>query len=366
MLYYLHHLEHFFGPLRLFRYITFRGSMALVTALLWGIWMGPKIFAALRRMKASDIVRDASVIRDLAALHASKKHVPTMGGLAILSGVCVSCLLWLKPNVYSYGALLTGLCFGFIGMADDVLKLKYRNTRGLSGRRKLLIQAVIIGLVLCILLHTTRVCDSIRQLYIPFLKTPLFTSLPIIVLFLFWFLVLAGTSHAVNLTDGLDGLAIGCALPILLVYTIIAYVTGHVHLARYLRLPYLNGVEELSILCPAVLGAGIAFLWFNAYPAEIFMGDTGSLAVGGWMGCVALMTHQAFTLVLIGLVFVVETLSVILQVFSYKTFHKRCFKMSPIHHHFELSGIAEPKIVVRFWIISFLCALLGFVTLKLR
>ena len=366
MLYYLHQLEQFFGPLRLFRYVTFRGMMALVTALLWGIFVGRKIFAALRRAKASDMVRDASVIRDLAALHEPKKQIPTMGGLAILSGVFVSCLLWLKPNVYSGCALLTGICFGFIGMIDDRLKLKHRNTRGLSGWQKLTAQAVIIAFVLFALLHTTGTCDRVRQLYIPFLKVPLWSSLPIITLFLFWFLVISGTGNAFNLTDGIDGLAIGCALPVLLTYTVFAYVTSNVNLAHYLNLPYLHGAEELSVLCLAVVGAGTAFLWFNAYPAEVFMGDTGSLAVGGWIGCIALMTHQAFTLVIVGLVFVVETLSVMLQVFSYKTFHRRCFKMSPIHHHFELCGIAEPKIVVRFWIVSLLCALFGLMTLKLR
>ena len=366
MLYYLHQLEHFFGPLRLFRYVTFRAGMALITALLWGIFIGPKIFAILRRAKIKDVVRDASVIKDLAALHEQKKQIPTMGGLAILSGVCISCLLWLKPNVYGCCALLTGLFLGLVGAIDDGLKLKQQNTRGLSGRRKLATQALATVFVLWILLHTTNVGEHVRQLYVPFLKNPLWTNMPFIALAIFWFLVIAGTSNALNLTDGLDGLAVGCTLPVLLTYTVFAYVTGHIHLARYLNLPYLNGVEELSILCLAIVGACIAFLWFNAYPATIIMGDTGSLAVGGWIGCIALMTHQAFTLVLVGLVFVIEALSVILQVFSYKTFHKRCFKMSPIHHHFELSGIAEPKIVIRFWIVSLLCALLGLMTLKLR
>ena len=366
MLYYLHHLEHFFGPLRLFRYVTFRGSMALMTALLWGIFIGPKIFAILRRAKIKDVVRDASIIKDLAVLHEQKKQIPTMGGLAILSGVCVSCLLWLKPNLYGYCVLLTGLFLGLVGAIDDGLKLKQQNTRGLSGRRKLAAQALATVFVLWVLLHTTGIEEHVRQLYVPFLKNPLWTNMPFIALALFWFLVIAGTSNALNLTDGLDGLAVGCTLPVLLTYTVFAYVTGHIHLARYLNLPYLNGVEELSILCLAIVGACIAFLWFNAYPATIIMGDTGSLAIGGWIGCIALMTHQAFTLVLVGLVFVIEALSVILQVFSYKTFHKRCFKMSPIHHHFELSGIAEPKIVIRFWIVSLLCALLGLMTLKLR
>ena len=190
--------------------------------------------------------------------------------------------------------------------------------------------------------------------------------MPPVALFFYWFLVIAGTSNASNLTDGMDGLAIGCTVTVTLTYAIFSYVTGNIVLSQYLHLPYINGVEELSVICLAITGAGIGFLWYNAYPAEIFMGDTGSLALGAWIGTIALMTQQATTLIIVGGVFVMEALSVILQVGSYKLFGKRCFIMCPIHHHFEFKKIPESKIVVRFWIISLLCALMGLVTLKLR
>ena len=366
MLYYLHQLEHIWGPFRLFRYITFRGSMALFTALLWGLFVGPKIFSALRRAKVKDVGRDASIIGHLAALHASKKQIPTMGGLAILSGVFFSSLLWLRPNIYSYSALFAGLWMGVVGMIDDGLKLKRQNTRGLSGYWKLFAQGLTTIILLFLLLGTPHCNATLHQVYLPFCKIPLWATLPTAMLFLYWFLVISGTSNAFNLTDGIDGLATICSLTVLFTYTIFTYVTSHIVFAHYLHLPYLPGVEELTVLCLTIAGAGIAFLWFNTYPAEIFMGDTGSLAIGTWIGCIALMSHQAITLILVGFVFVVETLSVILQRTSRRLFHRRIFKMSPLHHHFELSHIPESKIVIRFWIVSLLCAFVGLLSLKLR
>lgn len=366
MFYYLCHFESIWGPFRLFKYVTFRGIFALITALLWGLWIGPKIFAWLRRKNMKDIVRDAATIGQLANLHASKQNVPTMGGLAIVSGVLFSSLLWLKFNVYCLGTLCVGLAFACIGMIDDGLKLKHKNTKGISSIWKWLIQGVTTFVLLYYLISTPYVSDKITPIYVTFIKTPVWVFVPASILFLFWFLVISGTSNALNLTDGIDGLAIGCTLTVSLTYAVFAYVTGHANLSHYLHLPYLTGVEELSVLCFAIVGAGLSFLWFNAYPAEIFMGDTGSLALGGWIGCIALMTHQAFTLILVGFVFFLEALSVILQVGSFKIFKKRCFKMTPLHHHFELMQIHESKIIVRFWIISLLCGLLGLITLKLR
>ena len=366
MLYYLCHFESFYGPLRLFRYVTFRGVMALLTALFWGMYIGPKIFRQLQKWDLKDVERSADEVRDLSRLHQHKAKIPTMGGIVIVSGVLLASLLWLKMNVYSYGALFSGIVLSCIGMVDDGLKIRFKNTRGIASYWKWLIQGSVVLILLCCLLSIPGVSGKIDSLYIPFCKQPIFTTLPAVALFFYWFFVFAGTSNALNLTDGIDGLAIGCSLPVLLTYSIFSYVTGNIVLSHYLHLPYLNGVEELTVLCLAITGAGIAFLWYNACPAEIFMGDTGSLALGAWIGCVALMTQQAFTLIIVGFVFVLEALSVILQVTSFKLFRRRCFKMSPLHHHFELSGVPESKLVIRFWIISLLCALLGLITLKLR
>jgi len=366
MLYYLCLLEEVWGPFRLFHYVTFRGIMALLTALIFILGVGPKVFAWLRTKKIKDIVRDEKDIKDLASLHAHKNQVPTMGGIVIIGAVVLSTLLWIRINVYAYGALFVGLMLGWIGFIDDALKLKYKNSKGIASHWKWFIQGLATFIVLYVLLSTPGVGTKIDALYLTFLKHPVLTSLPAALLFLYWFFVIAGTSNALNLTDGIDGLAIGCSLTVALTYAIFSYVTGHIVLSHYLHLPYLNGVEELSVLCLAIVGASVGFLWYNAYPAEIFMGDTGSLALGGWIGCIALMTQQAFTLIIVGFVFFIEALSVILQVSSYKLFKQRCFKMSPLHHHFELMHIPESKIIVRFWIISFLCALLGLMTLKLR
>ncbi len=366
MLYYLCQLENYCGPLRLFRYVTFRGFMALITALLFGLWIGPKIFSWLRKKNCKDVQRDEATVKTLAKLHEDKKKVTTMGGLVIVFGVTFSCILWMKWNVYSGGALVVGLALSGIGIVDDWLKVRYKNARGIASHWKWLVQGISTFVVLYFLLKTPGVGNKIDGLYVTFFKNPWMVTMPAVLLFLYWFVVIAGTSNAVNLTDGIDGLAIGCSLTVTLTYAIFAYVTGNIVLSQYLHLPYLNGVEELCVLCLAIFGAGIGFLWFNAHPAEIFMGDTGSLALGAWIGTIALMTQQAFTLLIVGFVFVLEAVSVISQVTSFKLFKKRCFKMSPIHHHFELMGIPESKIIVRFWIISLLCALLGLITLKLR
>ncbi|MDR0756055.1 MAG: phospho-N-acetylmuramoyl-pentapeptide-transferase [Puniceicoccales bacterium] len=366
MLYYLCRLEDIWGPLRLFRYITFRSTMALITALLWLFIVGPRIFAWLGKKNCKDVVRSSKEIHNIAQMHSGKASIPTMGGLAVLSGVLVACLLWLRFNCYGIGTLCVGLLLAITGIMDDWTKIKHRHSRGIKSHWKWLIQGLATWFVLYFLLKTPGVGTKIDGLYVPCLKTPLIHSLPAIFLFLYWFIVLSGTSNALNLTDGIDGLAIGCSITITLTYAIFAYITGHSQLSAYLHLPYLPGVEELCVLCAAIAGACIGFLWFNAHPATIFMGDTGSLPLGAWIGCVALMTQQSITLIIVGFVFVLEALSVILQVLSFKLYRKRIFKMSPLHHHFELMHIPESKIIVRFWIVSLLCALLGLMTLKLR
>lgn len=366
MLYYLCRLENFFGPLRLFRYVTFRCFMALITALLFGLIVGPKIFNWLRKNNCKDVQRDEATVKALAQLHQDKKKIPTMGGLTIVIGVTLSCILWMKWNAYAIGALGVGLALACVGIIDDWLKIRYKNARGIASHWKWFVQGLSTFILLYFLLRTPEIGSKIDSLYVTFFKNPLWVSMPAVLLFFYWFFVIAGTSNAVNLTDGIDGLAIGCTLTVTLTYAIFAYITGNIVLSQYLHLPYLKGVEELCILCFSIFGAGIGFLWFNAYPAEIFMGDTGSLALGAWIGTIALMTQQAFTLIIVGFIFVLEAISVIVQVGSFKLFKKRCFKMSPIHHHFELKGIPESKIIVRFWIISLLCALFGLLTLKLR
>ena len=366
MLYYLSHFDYVWGPLRLFHYVTFRSVMALITALLWMFVIGPKIFKWLRNKKLRNVLRDKNEIRELANLHASKSQTVTMGGLAIVTGVLVSTILWAKYNCFATTALLAGLALACIGAIDDWQKISKKNSAGLKSYWKWLVQGIVVLTALYFLLSNPAISNKIDSLHVTFLKTPLLENLPPILLFLFWFVVFSGTSNAINLTDGIDGLAIGCTITVTLTYTIFAYITGNILLSSYLHVTYLNGVEELCILCSSILGASIGFLWFNAHPAEVFMGDTGSLALGAWIGTVALMTNQAITLIIVGFVFVIEALSVILQVASFKLFKKRIFKMSPIHHHFELNNIHESKIIVRFWIISLLCALFGLFTLKLR
>ena len=362
MFFYLCHLEEFFGPFRLFRYVTFRGIMALITALLILILTGPKLFAWLRAKNVRDVVRTEA----LTDLHAGKKDVPTMGGLGIVFSVIVSCLLWLRFNIYDVCALFMGLLLCATGIVDDWLKVRYHNSKGIASHWKWFVQGVGTFILLYVLLSEPGVGDKMDCLYVTFCKNPWLISMPPVLLFLYWFFVIAGTSNALNLTDGMDGLAIGCTVTVTLTYAIFSYITGNIVLSQYLHLPYINGVEELSVICLAITGAGIGFLWYNAHPAEIFMGDTGSLALGAWIGTIALMTQQATTLLIVGGIFVIEALSVILQVTSFKLFKKRCFKMSPIHHHFEIMKIPESKIVVRFWIMALLCALMGIATLKLR
>jgi len=366
MLSYLADFEAYFGPLRLFRYLTLRAAFAGMTAMGIGFIVGPWLFAKLRLLKAKQSLRGKDEVGALADLHAGKAHTPTMGGLMICISIVLSTVLWARPNVYVYTALMVYLGLTVVGFLDDYLKVVKRNSKGLPGRWKLVGQATVTALALLMLLLVPESSERMRELWVPFYKDVLWLKMPLYFLFPFLFLILAGSSNAINLTDGVDGLAIGCTVTAALAYAIMAYVAGNAIISDYLFISYIPGVGELTVLCSALLGASLVFLWYNAHPAEVFMGDTGSLALGGLIGMIAFMVHQPLTLIIVGGIFVMEAGSVILQVGSFKLRQKRIFKMSPIHHHFELKGWHENKVVIRFWIMSLIFAMAGLATLKLR
>ena len=366
MLSYLANYDSFWGPLRLFGYISFRSVSAIITALLIGYIIAPRLLKVLYSLKVAQSFRTAEEVGKLAELHASKKNTPTMGGLIIYFSVTLTTTLWAKPNIYVSVALLVYTGLTFIGFLDDYLKVSKKNSKGLKSIWKLLGQGFLTLLAIGLLLGNVDTHGLMSELWIPFYKHPFILEMPIWFIFVFFFFVMSGTSNAINLTDGVDGLAIGCTIPVVLVYAIIAYATGNFIIAHYLNISFLPGTGELSIVCGGVIGAALAFLWYNAHPAEVFMGDTGSLGLGGLIGTVAFIVHEPFTLILIGGVFVLEAVSVILQIFSFKVFKRRIFRMAPIHHHFELKEWPETKVVIRFWILSFLFALAGLCTLKLR
>lgn len=344
----------------LFRYLTFRSGAAVLTAFLLCILMGPRMIAWLKSKQGS-----ASNIREyLEETHAKKSGTPTMGGLMILIAVTISTLLWADlSNKFVWMALLVMVGYGLIGFGDDYLKLTKKNSKGLPGKLKLLGQIIIGGLVTVWIMSALP--DTINShVAIPFFKQ-LFINLH-------WFfipwaiIVMVGASNAVNITDGLDGLAI---VPIAIVaacFGMIAYLTGHFKFSEYLQIPYVPGTGELAVLCSALVGGGLGFLWYNAPPARVFMGDTGSLALGGVLGAIAVITKHELVLAVVGGLFVLETASVIIQVLSFKLTGKRVFAMAPLHHHFEKKGWPETTIVIRFWIIAIILALIGLSTLKLR
>lgn len=366
MLSYLAELESIWGPFRLFGFITFRGLFAAATSLIIGFILGPGLIRKLRQLKCEQVLRSESEVGGLAALHEKKKETPTMGGLLIFASVVISTLLWAKPNVWILVALFVYTSLTALGFADDYLKISRKNSKGVKSRHKLIWQSAITVVALTLLLLAPESGSKIRELWVPFLKEPAWSFTPLWALFPFFFLVLVGSSNAINLTDGVDGLAIGCTISVAMVYAIMAYAAGHVLIAQYLTISYVAGSGELAILCASLVGSGLAFLWFNSHPAEVFMGDTGSLALGGLIGTVAFMVHQPLTLIIVGGIFVMEAMSVIIQVGSFKTRGKRVFRMAPIHHHFEMKGWVESKVVVRFWILSLVFALIGLGTLKLR
>jgi phospho-N-acetylmuramoyl-pentapeptide-transferase len=366
MLSYLADLETLWGPLRLFRYISFRAMGGAATAMLTGMLIAPFLIARLKALKVQQVLRTAEEVGRLADLHNSKKDTPTMGGLIVYVAVMVSTLLWARLNIYVLTALTVYTGLTIIGFLDDYLIIKRRTSKGLSGRMKLLGQAVLTLVALAMLLTSPVSSEFIQQLWLPFYKEPIIAVMPLPLLFVFLYLVLSGSSNAINLTDGVDGLAIGCTLTVAMAYALMAYASGNAIYADYLLVPFMPGAGELTILLSILCGACLAFLWHNAHPAEVFMGDTGSLALGGLIGIIAFMILQPITLILIGGVFVVEVLSVILQVGCFKMYRRRIFLMSPIHHHFEMKGWAETQVVIRFWILSLVFAVIGLATLKLR
>lgn len=354
LLYPLHASYSFFN---VFRYITFRTIYASITALLLCFVIGPWLIRELGSHQIGQTIR-----RDGPERHIAKEGTPTMGGLLIVLAVVIPTLLWANlTNSYVWIALFVTVGYGGVGFCDDYRKVIRKNSKGLSAKAKFASQILLAGAAATMIYMDVGIQDKVS---IPFFKK-LNPSLGILYI-PFIILVIVGASNAVNLTDGLDGLAIGPAIIAAGTYMLFAYLTGHVKIANYLQIPYVPGVGELTIFCGAMAGAGIGFLWFNTYPAQVFMGDTGSLSLGAALGVVAVMVKQEIVLVLVGGVFVMEALSVIFQVFSYKTTRKRIFRMAPVHHHFELKGWAEPKIIVRFWIISIILALLAISTLKIR
>ena len=366
MMYYLHQLSSRFGPLNVFSYITFRAIAAAVTAFVISLIFGNWVIAKLTALKVGQPIRLAAEVHRLAELHGGKQGTPTMGGVLVIGAVFVSSVLWARPdNRFVWLALFAMLVLGSLGFTDDYLKVTKKKSAGISGRYKMLIQIALALIVTTVFLTNPVLEVQARSLYVPFVKTPVVTNMGWYT-FLFFALVIVGSSNAVNLTDGLDGLAIGCTVTVAWAYALLAYAAGNFRIAEYLQVPFYAFAGELTVVCAALIGAGLGFLWFNCHPAKVFMGDTGSLAIGGMIGVVAICCKQELLLVVVGGVFVIEAVSVILQVISFKTTGKRIFAMSPIHHHFELVGWKENTVIVRFWILSGIFALLGLATLKLR
>lgn len=364
MLYYLQYYADVFSPLRVFRYITVRAVAGAGTAFLVVLILGPYFIEMLKRFRIGQYIRKVEA-PPLYEMHAVKEGTPTMGGLLIIAAVVFSSILWTDIFDSKVWLVLGSLCFmGLIGVLDDYKKLAGQNSIGLSGRGKLILQAAWALTLVVLLLGNPETAQRAKELSLPFFKYPV--PMGVCFAFLFTALVLIGATNAVNLTDGLDGLAIGCTSSVALSYLIMAYVAGHATFAEYLMVPYIKGGGELAVFCGCLMGASLGFLWYNCHPAKIFMGDTGSLALGGAMATVAIVIKQELALVIVGGVFVIEAVSVILQVLSFKLRGKRIFAMAPIHHHFEMKKWSETQVVVRFWILSIIFALLGVLSLKIR
>lgn len=370
MLSYLANYEDYFGPLRVLQYHSFRMLMAIATATLVGFVLGPWIIRKLRILKFGQNYDDDRT-GDLATKF-DKKNTPTMGGLLIFGSVFISTALWAKPNVWVFVAMFVYAGLTAVGFRDDYLKVVRKSRDGISSGEKMFWQTLITLAALGLLMFEPQSAAKIRELWVPFVKHPLIVGMPVGLLFLMMFFWLVGFSNAINLTDGLDGLAVGCTITVALVYGIMAYAAGNTRIADYLLISYVPGTNELAVICGAIVGGGVSFLWFNSYPAEVFMGDTGSLALGGLIGIIAFMVQQPLTLLIVGGVFVAEASSVMIQVGYFKYTRRRYgegrrfFKMAPIHHHFQKLGWPETKVVARFWVISLMCALAGLATLKLR
>jgi len=370
MLSYLANFEDYFGPLRLLRYLTVRALMGTGTALVIGFIIGPWLIRKFKVLKFGQHYDDDRT-GDLAKRF-DKKNTPTMGGLIIFLSVFVSTWLWATPNVYVCVSMFVYLMLTIAGWRDDYLKVVHKNRDGISSLEKIGWQSVAAIVAMVVLMLHPMSAMKIRELWVPFLKTALIPSMPWWLLLVMMYLWIVGFSNAINLTDGLDGLATGCTLSVALVFGIMAYAAGNVIYADYLLISHVPGAGELTVICGALIGACMAFLWYNSHPAEVFMGDTGSLALGGLIGVISFMVHQPLTLVIVGGVFVAELLSVTIQVGWFKYTKRRygegrrVFLMAPIHHHFQKLGWPETKVVQRFWIISLFSALAGLATLKIR
>jgi phospho-N-acetylmuramoyl-pentapeptide-transferase len=374
MLYYLYTLADYAeGPFsailkgfNVFQYITFRAVAAGVTAFLLSLLFGNWVIRHLISLKLGQPIRSQEEVHRLHELHGSKAGTPTMGGVLLLGALLISVFLWARPtNPLVWLALFSVIYLGALGFIDDYLKVTKKSSDGISSRLKFGLQCVLAALITAFFVWDPALKAHASQLYVPFFKEPIIQSLGIFTFFLYLF-VIVGASNAVNLTDGLDGLAAGCTATVAFGFAVLTYAAGNIKIAQYLQIPFVPFSGELAVVCVALVGASLGFLWWNCHPARVFMGDTGSLAIGGLLGVVAISAKQELLLALIGGVFVLEAGSVILQVASFKTTGKRIFKMSPLHHHFELSGWKESTVIVRFWILSVIFALLGLATLKLR
>ena len=359
LLYLFDYLAQFDAGFNVFQYLTLRAILSALTALLISFLVGPSM---IRRLSNKNIGQ--SVREDGPESHYEKAGTPTMGGTLILVGIAVSTLLWANlENSYVWVALLVTMTYGIVGFVDDYKKVMLGNSDGLSARAKYFWQSVI-AFTAALYLFTAAEVPAETQFIVPFFKEVVVDMGWAYVLLTYF--VIVGTSNAVNLTDGLDGLAILPTVMVAGALAIFAYLTGHMMFADYLSIPYIPKAGELVVFCAALVGAGLGFLWFNAYPAMVFMGDVGALALGAALGVVAVLVRQEIVLVIMGGIFVMETVSVIMQVASFKLTGKRIFRMAPIHHHFELKGWPEPRVIVRFWIITFILVLVGLATLKLR
>lgn len=351
--------QSWFSGLNVFQYITFRGLMAAVTALIVALWAGPAVIAWLTHLKVGQAVRS-----DGPQTHLVKSGTPTMGGALILVAISISVLLWGDwRNHYLWLLLLVTLGFGMIGFIDDYKKVVYRNPKGLSAKWKYFWQSVIALVAAWLIFHWASL-PAHTGLLIPFMKDMVIQLGPWFILMTYF--VIVGSSNAVNLTDGLDGLAIMPAVLVSAALSVFAYLSGHAVFSDYLNIPYIPGVGEVAVFGAALAGAGLGFLWFNSHPAQVFMGDVGALAIGAALGLMAVLVRQELVLVIMGGIFVLETLSVMIQVASFKLTGKRVFRMAPLHHHFELKGWPETKVVVRFWIITIILVLIGLASLKVR
>ncbi len=377
MMYYLYKLSQGHAPeylraLNVFQYITFRAVASAVTAFLLSLIFGNTVIRRLISLKLGQPVRSKEEVHRLFELHGKKAGTPTMGGVLLHGAVIVSSLLWARPDNTAVWLLLFAIVFcAALGFWDDYLKVTKKNSAGVSERTKLIGQFGLAAIVACYFLLNPAINVQARELFVPFYKEPLIADLGWFSV-IFFALVIVGASNAVNLTDGLDGLAAGCTVTSASAYAVLTYVAGHEKIATYLQIPYYPFVGELCVVCMALVGACFGFLWFNCHPARVFMGDTGSLAIGGALGVVAICCKQELLLVVVGGVFVAEAMSVLIQRTWFKITKRRygegrrVFLMSPIHHHFELRGWKENTVIVRFWILSVMCALLGLATLKLR